>query len=74
MVELPAATAVTVPLSTVATVSSLELQVTVLSVALSGSTVAVSTAVSPAVSVSSVLSRLMPVAAMVSAFMGMVTV
>ena len=61
IVAVPAETAVTVPLSTVATAASLVVQVTVLSVALSGSTVAVSVSEPPTVSVSSVLSRLMPV-------------
>ena len=74
MVAVPAATAVTVPLSTVATAALLVVQVTVLSVALSGLTVAVSVSEPPSVRVRAVWSRLTPVTAMVSAFMGMVTV
>ena len=50
IVVVPLLTAVTMPFSTVATFSSAEVQVTVLSVALSGVTVAVNVAVAPRVS------------------------
>ena len=57
IVAMPSATAVTVPFSTVATASLLESHETVLSVALSGVTVAVSVSVSPTMSVALVLSK-----------------
>ena len=57
MVAVPALTAVTTPSLTVATVSSEEVHVTVLSVALSGVTVALRVVVSPTVSAAVVLSR-----------------
>lgn len=56
MFAVPAATAVIMPSATVAMFSSSLDQVTLLSVAVSGLTVAVSVAVSPTVSVSSVWS------------------
>ena len=55
MVAVPALTAVTLPFSTVATVSSLEVQVTVLSSALSGLTVAVRVSFLPTSRVRAVL-------------------
>ena len=61
IVALPALNAVTTPLATVATVSSDDVQTTVLSVAFSGVTVAVSVSVSPSVISAVVLSRVMPV-------------
>ena len=57
MVAVPTFFAVTTPFETVAIVSSEELQVTVLSVASSGFTVAVRVTVSPALSDAVVLSR-----------------
>ena len=57
IVAFPALTAVTLPLSTLATDSSDEVQVTVLSVASSGFTVAVNCAVSPTANERTVLSR-----------------
>ena len=57
IVALPDLTAVTLPLTTLATDSSDEVQVTFLSVASSGFTVAVSCTVSPTVNESDVLSR-----------------
>ena len=62
----PTVTAVTLPSATVATPSSLEVQVTLLSVAFSGSTVAVRLALSPSVRASSAASRLTPVTATTS--------
>ena len=61
MSALPAAAAVTVPSLTEATVSSEEDHVTVWSAAFSGTTEAVSTAVSPANRESAVLSSVTPV-------------
>ena len=51
MVAVPGATAVTVPLATVTTLALLVVHVTLLSVALSGMTVAVSVSLLPTVSV-----------------------
>ena len=62
MVAVPAFTAVTTPFSTVATALSEEVQTMALSVAFSGSTVAVRVADSPSVRLSSVLSSVTPVA------------
>ena len=64
MVAVPAFTAVTLPSFTVATAVSDELHVTVLSVASSGFTVAVSVASSPSVNSSVVLSSVTEVTAM----------
>ena len=61
MVAVPAATAVTVPLSTVTILLSLLLQVTFLLLALSGFTVAVRVSLSPTVRESSALFRVTPV-------------
>ena len=63
MVAVPSLTAVTLPLSTVATAESELLQVTVLSVASSGVTVATSVSESPSVKVKVVLLREIPVTA-----------
>ena len=57
MVAVPALTAVTLPSDTVATVLSLELQITFLLVALEGLTVAVRVVTSPSVRVTEVLSK-----------------
>ena len=62
MVAVPAATGVTNPFATVATLSLFELQVTALFVALLGATVAVSvSAAPPTVSVRVVLSSVTPI-------------
>ena len=75
IVALPGVPAVTTPFSsTDATPASLVSHVTLLSPASSGVTVAVRVAVSPLVSVSSVLSRLTPVTATAFAFTVTVTV
>ena len=68
IVTLPALSAVTTPSLTVATVSSDDVQTTVLSVAFSGVTVAVSVSVSPSVSSAVVLSRVIPVAGITFVF------
>ena len=60
MVAVPAATAVTTPFSTVATVASEVVQVTVLSVASAGVTVAVRVTVSPSVRAAVVWLRAIP--------------
>ena len=65
MVALPAFSAVTVPPETEATEASELVHVTVLSVALSGDTVALRASVSPSVSVAVVLLRVMPLTATV---------
>ena len=64
---MPGATAVTTPFSTVATLGLLLVQVTVLSVALSGATVAVRVSVPPTVRDNSVLSSDTPVTETVAA-------
>ena len=74
MVAVPGLPARISPLSTATTGGSLDVQVTLLSVAFAGVTVAVRVAFSPDFSVSSVLSRLMPVTATVLALTVMVTV
>ena len=61
IVAVPAATAVTVPLETVATLSSLDDQVTVLFAAVDGATVAVSVSVSPTLRSSVFLLSVTPV-------------
>ena len=66
MVAVPAVTAVTLPSFTVATAAFEELQVTVLSVASSGFTVAVSVYSPPSVSSNFVLSKVMEVTATVA--------
>lgn len=63
IVALPAETAVTTPLETVATDVFNDVQVTVLLVAFSGATVAVKVSVAPTSSVVSVLFKLTPVTA-----------
>ena len=74
MVAVPGLPARISPLSTATTGGSLDVQVTLLSVAFAGVTVAVRVAFSPDFRVSSVLSRLMPVTATVLALTVMVTV
>ena len=67
MTAMPALTACTLPSATVATDAFEEVQVTVLSVAFSGMTVAMSVASSPATRLSVVLSRVMEVTGMIFA-------
>jgi hypothetical protein len=68
IVVLPAATALTVPPDTVATVGALVLHVTFLFVALDGATVAVNVSVPPTVRLVVVLFNVTPVTAIVAAF------
>ena len=73
IVAVPSATAVTVPPDTFATLSLLDVHVTVLSVALDGETVAVSVPVLPVVRVRLVGEIVTPVASIILSFFVTVT-